>query len=475
MRNAQFIHDDFLLDTEEARQLYHGHAASQPIIDFHTHLPPAEVAEDKRWQNLTQIWLYGDHYKWRAMRSNGIAEDLVTGPAGDRARFDAWAATMPYLLRNPLYHWTHLELARYFETPELLSPKSADQIWERGLEMLARPALSARGLIAQSRVEVICTTDDPTDSLEHHAAIARDSCIDVKVLPTWRPDKALHIEDPVAFNQWADSLAKLAGIELTGYVEFIEALEARHDFFAAQGCLLADHGIETFYAAEYAEGELTVIFEKVRGGKAPSPDEIEKWRSAILYDLCVMNAAKGWTQQFHFGPMRNNNSRLFAKLGPDAGFDSMGDLNHSVPMSRFLDRLDEGDNLAKTILYGINPKDNAVVASMLGNFQDGSIPGKIQMGSAWWFLDQLDGMERQIEDLSSMGLLSRFVGMLTDSRSYLSFTRHEYFRRILCNLLGHDIARGRLPRDFAHVGGMVEDVCYRNAVTYLGFPLDGKV
>ncbi len=467
MSATSFIHDDFLLDSEEARELYHGFAGKMPIIDFHTHLPPEEVAQDRQWENLTQIWLYGDHYKWRALRSNGVAEELVTGPAGDRARFDAWAATMPYLLRNPLYHWTHLELARYFDTLDLLSPATADTIWERGNEMLARPALSARGLMEQSNVEVICTTDDPTDSLEHHAAVAKDDTITARVLPTWRPDKALHIQDPGAFNKWADRLSALTGIELTGYVEFIEALEKRHDFFASQGCKLADHGIETFYAADYTERELTMIFDKVRQGDAPTPDELEKWRSAILYDLCVMNAAKGWTQQFHFGPMRNNSTRIFQRIGPDAGCDSMNDFSHAVSMSRFLDRLDATDQLTKTILYNLNPGDNALVASMIGNFQDGSIPGKIQMGSGWWFQDQLDGMERQIEDLSSMGLLSRFVGMLTDSRSYLSFTRHEYFRRILCNLLGHDIARGRIPRDFTHVGGMVEDVCYRNALRYL--------
>lgn len=465
---SRFIHDDFLLETRQARELYHRHAARMPIIDFHCHLPPEEIAGDRRWENLTRIWLCGDHYKWRALRSNGVPEEFVTGPAPDRERFRHWAATMPRLLRNPLYHWTHLELARYFDVFDLLSPATEEAIWERGIEALADPSMSARGLITRSNVRVICTTDDPTDSLAHHAAIAADPSFDTLVLPTWRPDRALGIHDPAAFNAWTDRLAEASGVEIDGYVAFMEALGRRHDFFAENGCRLADHGIDTFYADEFTERRLSVIFAKARDGDAPDPDEIRAWRSGVLYELAVMNHAKDWTQQFHFGPMRNNNSRRFAALGPDAGFDSMNDLGHAEPLSRFLDSLDRTDQLARTILYNINPKDNAMVASMIGNFQAGPVPGKIQMGSGWWFLDQMDGMTRQIEDLSQMGLLSRFVGMLTDSRSFLSYTRHEYFRRILCNILGHDMNRGLIPDDLDLVAGMVEDICHHNAVSYLG-------
>jgi glucuronate isomerase len=464
-----FTHDDFLLDTAEARELFHGYAEGCPVIDFHCHLPPAELAADQRWENLTQVWLYGDHYKWRAMRSNGVAEELVTGPAGDRERFDAWAATMPYLLRNPLYHWTHLELARYFGVADLLSPATADAVWERGVERLSERGMSARGLVTRSEVRVICTTDDPADPLDHHLALAGDASFPVRVLPTWRPDKALNAGDAEAFNAWSERLEQASGVGAGTFDGFMEALAKRHDDFAAAGCRLADHGVETFHAAPFTLAGLRDTYAAVRGGRAAVGDELEAWRSGLLYELARMNHAKGWAQQFHFGAMRNNNSRMFQKLGPDAGFDSIGDRDHGAAMAGFLDRLDARGELAKTVLYNIHPKDNLLVASMLGNFQDGSVPGKMQMGSGWWFLDTLGGMERQLEDLSNLGLLSRFVGMLTDSRSFLSYTRHEYFRRVLCNVLGGEMARGLLPRDFGLVGGMVEDICHRNAARYFGF------
>lgn len=467
MSEKTFIHDDFLLETKEAVELYHGYAKGQPIIDYHTHLPPQQVAENTRWENLTQVWLYEDHYKWRALRSNGVDEAYITGSASDREKFDKWAETMPYLLRNPLYHWTHLELARYFGVDDLLSPETADAIWEKGKERLADPALSARGLIRQSNVRLICTTDDPCDTLAYHDAIAADEAIGTKVLPTWRPDKALTVDQPDVFNEWAGRLAEVSGVEIKGYVDFMEALGKRHDYFAEKGGMLADHGIDTFYAEPFLESELVAIFGKVRESESLSAEEVRKWRSGVMYELGVMNHRKGWVQQFHFGPMRNNSSRILDRVGPDAGVDSMNDLNHAVALSRYLDSLDRDARLTKTILYNLNPRDNAMVASMIGNFQDGSCPGKIQMGSAWWFGDSLDGMTRQIENLSSMGLLSRFVGMLTDSRSFLSFTRHEYFRRILCNILGDDMARGRIPSDLPLVGRTVEDICFNNSNTLL--------
>ena len=387
--------------------------------------------------------------------------------ADDRSRFDAWAKTMPHLLRNPLYHWTHLELTRYFGITDLLCPKTADHIWDIGKERLAQPNMGARGLVAQSNVKLICTTDDPTDSLEHHRKIAADPEVSFQVLPTWRPDKVLTVDVPTIFNPWIDSLGQVSGHEVTSYESLLDALKERHTFFHENGCRLADHGIDTFYADPYTSGQLENVFQKARTGHAPDPTDLRAWRSALLYELGILNHSRNWVQQFHFGPMRNNSTRILNRVGTDAGCDSMNDLSHALPMSRYLDSLDKTDQLAKTILYNLNPADNNMVGSMIGNFQDGTIPGKIQMGSAWWFGDTLDGMESQIEVLSSLGLLSRFVGMLTDSRSYLSFTRHEYFRRILCNLLGSDVARGRLPNDIPMVGAMVKSVSSQNIERYL--------
>jgi len=472
MADSVFITEEFLLETETARRLYHEYAEGMPIIDYHCHLPPEQVANDHRFENLTQIWLYGDHYKWRAMRANGVAERYCTGDASDWEKFDKWAETVPKTLRNPLYHWTHMELRRPFGISDrLLAPDTAKGIWDECNDKLGSAEFSCRGIMEQMNVVLVCTTDDPTDSLEHHKVIAADPSFDIHVLPAWRPDKGMAVEHPDAFNAWVDSLAAASDTDIKDFTSYLEAFRRRHDFFHSMGCRLSDHGIETAYAAEYTARELDSIFARVRAGSALDADESIKFKSAMLYEFGVMDHEKGWTQQFHMGAMRNNNTRMFDTLGPDTGFDSIGDYPVAEPLARFLDRLDRDDKLAKTILYNMNPRDNAVLATMIGNFQDGRIPGKMQFGSGWWFLDQKNGMERQLEDLSNMGLLSRFVGMITDSRSFLSYTRHEYFRRILCNLLGSEIERGLMPNDIELVGGMVQDISYRNAANYFGFDL----
>ena len=464
-----FLSENFLLQTPSAERLYHDYAAQMPIFDYHCHLPVAEIAENKHFANLTAIWLHGDHYKWRAMRANGVDERLITGDAADEEKFRAWAATVPKTLRNPLYHWTHLELKNPFGvTDTLLSAETADEIYAKCSAMLQEPAFSTRGLLGQMKVRVVCTTDDPIDSLEHHRRLRDDEEFTVKVLPTWRPDKAMATEDPVTFNHWVDRLGECTGQEIDTFDQFMESLHQRHDYFHGLGCRLSDHGIEEPYAAEYTAREVTVIFSKIRLGKALSSEETQAFKSAMLYEFAVMDHARGWTQQFHFGTLRNNNSRAWKTLGPDTGYDSIGDFTMGRALNRFLDRLDADDRLAKTILYILNPRDNEMIATLTGNFQDGRIPGKIQFGSAWWFNDQKDGMERQINALSTMGLLSRFVGMLTDSRSFLSYPRHEYFRRILCNLFGNDMENGELPGDFALIGRTIQDICYTNAVNYFG-------
>lgn len=463
-----FINDNFILQSECARRLYHEHARDLPIIDYHCHIPPDEIARDKRWDNISQVWLAGDHYKWRAMRSNGVPEEYCTGSASDWEKFEKWAATMPYLLRNPLYHWTQLELKRYFGVSELLGPDTAQDIWDICNEKLRSEDFTARGLIRQSRVVAICTTDDPLDTLEHHRAIAEDNSFETKVLPTWRPDKGLLAENPQKLNLWISQLESTVGRKISTYDEYLQALAERHDYFHAQGCRLADHGIETFIAEDYSQAEIKQIFDELRLNKALSPVSVRKFKSALLHELAIMNAEKGWVQQYHYGCIRNNNTRLFNQLGPDIGCDSIADFDCAAAMSRHFDRLDSIGKLAKTIIYNLNPRDNELVATMLGNFQDGSVPGKMQMGSGWWFLDQKDGMERQIEALSQLGLLSRFVGMLTDSRSFLSYTRHEYFRRILCNVLGRDMEQGLIPLDYELVGRMVRDISFDNANGYFG-------
>ena len=465
-----FIHDDFLLQTDAAKQLYHEHAAKQPIIDYHCHLNPDYIARDNSFDNLVQLWLEGDHYKWRAMRTNGIAERYCTGKeTSDWEKFEKWATTVPYTMRNPLYHWTHLELKRAFGVDKLLNPATAKEIYDECTTKLRTPEYSARGLMKKFRVEVVCTTDDPIDNLEHHLALKEEG-FEIKVLPTWRPDKAMAVEDPAAYRAYLDKLSAVSGVTINRFSDLIEALRLRHDFFASVGCKLSDHGIEEFYAEPYTQTEINRIFDKVYGGNELSKEEILKFKSSMLHEGAVMDWEKGWTQQFHYGAIRNNNTRLFNLLGPDTGFDSIGDFNVAKAMSRFFDQLDKENKLAKTIIYNLNPKDNDMVATMIGNFQDGSIAGKMQFGSGWWFLDQKTGMEAQMNSLSNLGLLSRFVGMLTDSRSFLSYPRHEYFRRILCNLVGNDIEQGLLPSsEMPFLGEMIENISYRNAKQYFDF------
>ena len=470
MKNT-FINDDFMLESDAAKRLYNEYAAKMPIIDYHCHLNPAEVAGDKSWKNITQAWLYGDHYKWRAMRSNGIEEKYCTGNATDREKFDKFAETMPYLLRNPIYHWSHLELKRYFGISEVLSPATAEHIWRETSKQLQSRGLSARKLMQKSNVKLVCTTDDPTDSLEYHIAVAQDASFGIKMLPTWRPDKAMTVEHQSSFNEWVDKLGNCVDFDILDFRSFINALEKRQEFFHNCGCRISDHGVETIYAEDFTPSEIAAIFNKIRGGRNLNPTEALKFKSAMLFEFARMNYKKGWAQQIHYGVMRNNNTAMLNKLGADTGFDSIGDFNIAKPLAKFLDRLSSENMLTKTIIYNINPRDNEVIATMLGNFQDSSIAGKMQMGSGWWFLDQTDGMRRQIEALSQLGLLSRFVGMLTDSRSFLSYTRHEYFRRLLCNLLGSEMERGLLPKDFNLVGTMVSDICYNNANRYFGFNL----
>jgi len=468
--SSTFIHDDFLLQTKASRKLYHQFAAAMPILDYHGHLPPEQIAEDHQFADLAEIWLHGDHYKWRAMRACGAAERCCTGDASDREKFQTWAETVPQLLRNPLYHWTHMTLKRPFGISDrLLNADTAESIWEECNATLALPELSCRGILKQFDVRLVCTTDDPTDSLAAHRAIAADESFDVRVLPSWRPDKGMAAEDPSAFNAWLDRLSAAADVDIADFDSYIEALQNRHAFFHDMGCRLSDHGIETAYAEEYTAAEICVIFGRVRGGKSLSPDEVLKFKSAMLVEFGRMDHEKNWTQQYHIGALRNVNARRFETLGPDTGFDSIGDLEIARPLSRLLSRLDQTHQLARTILYNINPRDNELMATMAGSFAAESSPGKMQWGTAWWYLDQKDGMEKQMETLSQVGLLSRFVGMTTDGRSLLSFVRHDYFRRILCNLLGGDMARGLIPTDYSLVGQMVQDICYRNAARYFGF------
>lgn len=465
----QFNDSNFLLQTPTAERLYHDHASKMPIIDYHCHLNPEYVANDHRFRNLSEIWLAGDHYKWRAMRTNGVEERFCTGDSSDWEKFEKWAETVPYTMRNPLYHWTHLELKTAFGVEKLLNPSTAREIYDHCSALLQQPEYSARGIMQRYNVEVVCTTDDPIDSLEHHIKCREDgfSC---KVLPTWRPDKAMAVEQPAAFKAYIDRLAEVAEVEINSFASLLDALRVRHNFFESVGCRLSDHGIEEFYAEDYTSAEIEAIFTKVYGGEMLSDTEIRKYKSAMLVEFGIMDYESGWTQQFHYGPIRNNNSRMMAQLGPDTGFDSIGDEPVAKSMAKFLDRLDSQGKLTKTILYNINPSHNEMVATMIGNFQDGSIAGKIQFGSGWWFLDQKDGMERQMNSLSLLGLLSRFVGMLTDSRSFLSYPRHEYFRRTLCNLIGNDVEQGLLPAsEIDFLGQMVENISYNNAKNFFKF------
>ncbi len=464
----KFLGDNFLLETKTAKMLYHEHAKDMPIIDYHCHLPPDEIADDKQFENLTQIWLKGDHYKWRAMRANGIPEEFITGDRTDFEKFQKWAETVPFTLRNPLYHWTHLELKRPFGITKILNGDTAKEIYDETVTMLNRAEYSTRNILRKMNVEVVCTTDDPVDSLEHHKKVKEDG-FEIKMLPAWRPDKAMAVENTNKYKLYIDRLAEVAGMDINSFTHLIEALQKRHDFFHENGCRLSDHGIETMYASAYSQKELEEIFTKVRSGKKLTSEEILKFKSGMLIVFAMMDHEKGWTQQFHIGAIRNNNSRMLELLGPDTGFDSIGDFEVARPMSKFFDRLEQMEKLTKTIVYNLNPRDNELIASMLYNFNDGSTPGKMQFGSSWWFLDQKNGMEKQMNDLSLLGLLSHFVGMLTDSRSFLSFPRHEYFRRILCNLLGNDVENGLIPNDMELIGKMVENICYYNARQYFGF------
>lgn len=464
----KFMDENFLLQTETAQKLYHEHAAKMPIFDYHCHVPPKEIAEDKQFENITQIWLYGDHYKWRAMRANGVNERFCTGDASDWEKFEKWAETVPNTLRNPLYHWTHLELKLFFGIDKLLNPSTAKEIWDECNAKLQTYEYSVRNIIRKANVHTICTTDDPVDSLEYHRQIKADN-FEVAVLPAWRPDKAMAVENTSAFNRYADQLAEVSGISTGNFSDFMDALEKRHQFFHENGCRLSDHGLETIVAEEFTEEEIGKIFQKIRSGTDLGKMEIAKFKSCMLIEFGLMDHSRGWTQQFHLGALRNNNTRLLNALGPDTGFDSIGDFEIGRPLSRFLDKLDMENKLTKTILYNLNPRDNELFATMIGNFQDGSVPGKMQFGSGWWFLDQKDGMEKQINALSNMGLLSRFVGMLTDSRSFLSYSRHEYFRRTLCNLIGNDVENGEIPNDMELLGQMVENICFNNAKEYFNF------
>lgn len=468
-----FIHDDFMLQGESARRLYHEYAADQPILDYHTHLPPHDIANNRRFENLFEIWLEGDHYKWRAMRANGIAEEFCTGDAAPYDKFLAWSRTVPYTLRNPLYHWTHLELKRYFGVDDLLSEETAPKIWEQANERLQAPEMTTQGILKTYKVRAVCTTDDPTDDLAFHKQIA-ESDPDTCVYPTFRPDKSMAVHLPEQFNAWVDQLAAATDIDMATVDDLVAGLTKRHDYFHELGCRLSDHGLPHCYAEDCDDTTANTIFANARNGVAASPQEQLQFGSYLMLLFGRLDAAKGWTKQMHIGPMRNLNSRAFQITGPDAGFDSMGDWPQAENMARYFDRLDSENALPKTVVYNLNPKDNYLFASMIGNFQDGVTAGKMQFGSGWWYLDQKEGMQWQINALSMVGLLPRFVGMLTDSRSFMSCPRHEYFRRILCNMLGTEMDLGELPSDFDLIGSMVQDICFRNAEKFFDLQLPNQ-
>ncbi|WP_140937043.1 glucuronate isomerase [Sphingobacterium lumbrici] len=463
-----FLDDNFLLQSKVAEELYHNYAKNQPIIDYHNHLIPDQIANNINFENLTQVWLYGDHYKWRAMRANGVDERYITGDASDFEKFRKWAETVPYTMRNPLYHWTHLELQRYFGINTLLNGDTAKEIYDETSAKLRTPEYAVRGLLQKMNVEVVCTTDDPIDSLEYHQQFAKENSM-LKMLPAFRPDKAMNSDNIADFNTYISKLEQVTNSSISSLDEYLAALKQRHDFFAANGCSVSDHGLEQIYAEDYTKDEIASIFNKIRANQEISYSENLKFKSAMLIYFAEWDHEKGWVQQYHLGALRNNNTRLLTKLGPDTGFDSIGDFSQARALSKFLNRLDTQDKLTKTIIYNLNPADNELIATMIGNFNDGSVAGKVQFGSAWWFLDQKDGMIKQMNTLSNMGLLSRLVGMLTDSRSFLSFPRHEYFRRLVCNLFAEDVVNGELPNDMEWIGKLVEDICYKNARNYFNF------
>jgi glucuronate isomerase len=465
-----FIHEDFLLSNRTARRLYHEYAAGEPILDYHCHLPPQDVAANRQFRNLFEIWLEGDHYKWRAMRANGVDERYCTGDAAPEEKFQAWARTVPYTLRNPLYHWTHLELKRYFGIEELLDESSAPRIWERANAALATDGLRAHGILQKFHVKAVCTTDDPTDDLACHKAIAA-SGLKTKVFPAYRPDKALNVHLPEAFNQWVARLEAASGISIAGLGDFVDALRQRHDYFHNMGCRLSDHGLNHLYADFPTESEAAAIFDRARAGRAATPAEHARFAAHMMFVFGCFDAERGWTKQLHIGARRNNNTRRFRELGPDTGFDSIGDWPQADALGAYLDRLDQENSLPKIVVYNLNPADNYVIATMIGNFQDGKIAGKLQFGSGWWYLDQKEAMQWQMNALSNCGLFSRFLGMLTDSRSFMSYPRHEYFRRVLCDMVGRDVEAGEMPDDDALVGGMIRNICYGNAEKFLGLEL----
>lgn len=465
-----FIHEDFLLSTPAARRLYHEYAEGEPILDYHCHLPPKDVAENRRFANLFEIWLEGDHYKWRAMRAHGVREKYITGDGSPKEKFLAWAHTVPATLRNPLYHWTHLELKRYFGIEDLLDERSAERVWEQANALLAGESLRAWGILEKFKVRAVCTTDDPADDLRWHRQIA-STALKTRVFPTYRPDRAFLVHQPEVFNAWLGRLAAAANIDIANFRSFLDALKKRHDDFHALGCRLSDHGLNVCFASPCSEEKASEIFEKARVFIPVSPEDQAAFASFMMLFFGRLDAEKGWTKQLHLMARRNNNTRRFRELGPDTGFDSIGDWPQMDALGAYLDLLESEGSLPKMILYNLNPAWNYAFATMIGNFQDGVVPGKIQFGSGWWFLDQKEAMEWQINALSNCGLLWHFVGMLTDSRSFMSYPRHEYFRRTLCNLLGEDIEKGLLPADFDLVGGMVKRICYANAERYFGLPL----
>ncbi len=462
-----FLNEDFLLDTSTAVELYHNYAKEMPIFDYHCHLNPKEIAEDKRYRNITELWLGDDHYKWRAIRSNGIDERYITGAGDDKDKFFKWAETIPNCLGNPLFHWTHLELRRYFGITELLSPDTAESIWERCNEMLKRDEFTAKNLIKRSNVKVICTTDDPLDSLEYHKIIADDKTFDIKVLPAFRPDKGMNI-DKEDFTLWIHKLSEITGVKITTFQDLKNALTLRLEYFHAAGCRISDHGLEPLLFHEGTEEQASTILQKALSGKTLTFEEMAVYKTQILIFLGREYSRLGWVMQLHIGTLRNTNTRMLQKLGPNTGYDSIGDWIFASALSAFLNALDMTDELPKTILYHVNPRENEVLGTIIGCFQNGNIPGKVQFGSAWWFNDQKDGIEKQLITLANQSLLGRFVGMLTDSRSFLSYIRHEYFRRILCNILGNWVDKGEAPNDMALLGKMVQDISYNNAANYFG-------
>ena len=462
-----FIHENFLLGNKTAEKLYHKYSENQPIIDFHCHLSPEMIEQDHQFANLTRAWLEGDHYKWRAMRSNGINEKFCTGNASDIEKFKKWAETVPVTAGNPLYHWTHLELLRYFNIRELLSPSTAESIYERASGLLQTKEFSTRSIIRKMKAEVVCTTDDPADTLEHHLKL-KDT-FEIKVLPTFRPDNVIKTEDPEKFMAYINRLELVCGIEIRNFDTLVGALDKRHTFFHDMGCRLSDHGLDRFYYSLFTAQEINSIFKKLLKGEIISSEEAEKYKTAVMLELCRLNHKRGWTQQFHVGALRNSNSRMFRQMGPDTGWDSIGAIQDPLKMSKFLSELDNNEQLAKTILYNLNPADNEMMITMAGNFNDGSYAMKVQYGAAWWFLDQKIGMEKHLKDLAAFGLLRRFIGMVTDSRSFLSYPRHEYFRRLVCNYIGEEVEKGLLPDEEEILKPIIEGISYRNAREYFGF------